>query len=566
MPKYCPDCGTKLDFVNAKFCPQCGISFVVQPSTSDQKDSEVIVKNKTEAPLAQIEPSRTTPQKIDIHNLAKKMEATIEDIYKESGYDTDRNKKFRHTGKIPYEIDVIAQKSNDNIAIECKNYDSVVGIEKLNHFAEKLRWLNEDTGLKWRGLFVAYSGISSGAEEIAKNNYIDTWDNSQIAEKLMQYHFGRLNVKGEKVTFKDTLLINHNYLEVTSLKFANKEKVTIADDVQLIVHPYIKLHCHYDEKYTDPSQKKYHFQENDIVIVDLLDGKVLNPLIRDTTDGITKALKFVVSSKEREENKRTKELIKEITNSHPSPEFSLVIGEDYKINPIDPNITIKSAWNSALDYLKAKYSCTITYSIQNRDGSLNHFGTKQFVPNPSRIRLTGKEIINVPKWTIHFNSFGTIFVREVLAHSGAILEDTTEYCPQHLSFGVISHVIKTKQKTIAVCEECGKAFCEIHIDRCPICNKWLCKEDSVECSSCRKRHCKEHSLQNCSSCHLPLCSNCITNCSICNADIGKNHLLKCEKCGITGCEKCIQKKASKGLAGLVKSERICKNCFDTRKK
>jgi hypothetical protein len=373
-----------------------------------------------------------------------------------------------------------------------------------------------------------------------------------------------MSVKGEILKLESALKINSDFLKVTSLDIKNKEKISIID-ATLIFHPYLRLPYNFSAKYTDPSRVTHPFQDKGTIVVDMIDGRVLNPPItRDVVEGLAKALKFISASKPAEESNRTKKIVHEIIHSQPSLEYSLTIGQDYNVSKLNQVIPIKNAIGTALDYIIEKNTHTIEYSIPKKKDTFDQIGQFKFIPKKSNITITSKDLIFLPKWTIHFNSLGTIFSREVFAHSGTVLEDTIQYCPKHISLGVVTNVLKTKPKTLAICEECGKAFCADHIDQCPVCEKWLCKDHSFECSSCKIRFCPDHASEVCSNCKLPLCANCTVECNICKGIYGKNHLQKCEICGVIGCEKCIQKKANKGLVGLVKSARMCKKCFEKR--
>jgi len=567
MPKFCPNCGMKLEFANAKFCPECGNPLI--PSNIIPQQQTAVKKE----PVKEIEIQYATDNDIEasnlpivssINELGERLEKNMELFFQGQGYKTKKNEWFGRELNRPYEIDIIAQKNQQRFAIECKNYSKPVGIEKLNHFAQKLRWLRDDTNENWHGIFIAFNDVSSGAEQIAGENNIETWGHDEIVEKWAQFSFGRMSVKGENINLESALKINSDYLKVTSLDIKNKEKISVID-ATLTFHPYLRVAYNFASRFTDPSRETHNFQDKGTVVVDMIDGKVLNPpIIRDVIDGLAKVVKIISGSKATDESNRAKKIVHEIIHSQPSLEYSLTIGQDYNVSKLDKVIPTNNAISAALDYIIEKNSRTITYSIRKRKDTFDQFGQVEYIPTKRNITLTSKDLIFLPKWSIHFNSLGTIFSREVLAHSGTVIEDTIQYCPKHLSLGVVTNVLKTKPKTIAVCEECGKAFCADHIDQCPVCQKWVCKDHSSECSSCKIRFCKEHASHVCSNCKLPLCADCAVECNICKGISGKNHLQKCEMCGVTGCEKCVQKKATKGIVGLVKSARMCKQCFEKR--
>ncbi len=554
---FCPHCGTNLEIETGKFCTECGGSL-----SGSVKESSLQVQNQ------EVQPN--TPQNVispdldnetenpaiasSINQLGKKLEEAVEKLFRAEGYQTCRNTHFGDKSSRRFEIDVIAQKNSENIAIECKNYSKAVGIEKVNHFSEKLKWITQETNQPWRGIFIAYSNLSNDAENVAAENNIETWGRDIIVEKWAQFSFGRLMQKGEILKLESALSLNTDYTKATSLHLKNKKIITISDAI-LTFHPYLKLNYHFSAKYTDPAKETHRFQDKGIIIVDMLDGTVLNPeIIRDIISGLSKAFNILSASKKHEENKRSMKIIHELETTQASLEYRLNIGQDYRVSKLNRVIPIRSGIANALDYIIERNTQIIKYRIQRRD-SFEEFKEIEFIPKKNTITIISRDIISVPKWTIHFNSLGHIYTRELLAHSGELLEDTIQYCPNHRSFGILTETFKNKPKTIAVCEECGKAFCKDHINECPICGKWYCQEHSNECNSCKGKFCKEHTPYTSDLNNLPLCEECIRQCSICKKIVGSNNLHICDKCGLAVCESCIKK------SGILSKSKICLKCL-----
>ena len=111
----------------------------------------------------------------------------------------------------------------------------------------------------------------------------------------------------------------------------------------------------------------------------------------------------------------------------------------------------------------------------------------------------------IPKWNISFATKDVDYSRELYACSGSIIEDTIAFCPEHTSLGRIKFVTKIN---VAVCEDCGQAFCEEHIKQCPMCGKWLCLDHGIECEACGRLFCSEHISIYCNICGKPLCDSC----------------------------------------------------------
>jgi hypothetical protein len=564
MPNFCSHCGKKTESADAKFCHNCGISLFSPPAFSQpaQFPDTAAVNDVQTQPVSEHNSKESDASIVTgIHNLGNKLEEKVDLLFRGSGYTTERNVWFNVRGNRRFGIDIVAQKNTTRIAIECKNYAHPVGIKELSHFSEKLRWLCEERDEKWHGIFVAFRDLSSGAEQIAGENNIETWGHDEIVEKWVRFSFGRMSGKGEILDLENALAVNHDFLTVTRLDLKNNAKISV-HDATLTFHPYLRLSYHFEAQFCDPSKKTHQFQDEGAIIIDMLDGTVLNqPVMRDVADGLSRVLNIVSVPKKPDESSRAKKVVQELIHAQPAPDYSLAISQDYLAGRLKGVFPIKNAIKMALDYIIAKNTHTVAYPIEKKNDLFGQVRRIDVIPALHEITPTSNDVIFVPKWTVHFNAYGTMFTREILAHSGTVLQDTLHYCPNHPSSGILPEGLNTRPDTIAVCEECGRAFCAVHIDQCPVCEKWVCKEHSVECSSCETLFCTEHALQVCPDCHLPLCAECTVACPQCNAIVGKNHLHACTSCGITGCEKCIRDKPVKGLPGLFKSAKICKACY-----
>jgi len=481
----------------------------------------------------------------NVHELGLKLEEVVEKIYRAQGYATERRLRVPGKGNYTNEIDIVARKSNDSVAIECKNYKEPVGISPVRDFAKKL----DDLGMPWRGVFVAFNDLTADAESFAEGNNIETFGYDELVERWLAVSVGRLNRKGENLTFDSTLSITVDYVKVTTLDIANKEKVAVSD-ARLVFHPYFKIPYRLDAKVRDPSREVHHFQDSGILVVDMLDGEVINPLMKADLPGLTKMIKSISSQNARQENARITKIIHEVSTYQPSVPFSLTIGQDYEVSKLQVIATKRGAARAAIEFITEKNSCSISYSTKKEDRFIPSH-TMEFVPRRRDISLLpGSELIFVPKWSIHFSAFGVLYSKEVLAHSGAVLEDTMQFCPSHFKTGLFT----VKKKTKAVCEVCGRAFCEEHIDQCAACGKWVCKSHSRQCSSCKKYFCPEHARHTCSICQGPLCSSCGAVCALCKKVVGKEHAIRCDICKGVFCERCVT------VSGLIKKSRVCKKC------
>lgn len=126
--KYCPNCGNELRFAQSKFCPECGANLLPNETPQETQRSNPRVSQEV---LEEI-------PEVNVYELGKKLEDVVESIYRSKGYSTTRRQRIVGKSGTKSEIDIIARRGTRTIAIECKNYSSAVGIEKVRDFSEKL--------------------------------------------------------------------------------------------------------------------------------------------------------------------------------------------------------------------------------------------------------------------------------------------------------------------------------------------------------------------------------------------------------------------------------------------
>ncbi|MGA2121504.1 MAG: restriction endonuclease [Methanoregula sp.] len=534
--KFCPECGSKLEG-SPKFCPECGTKFTQTPEEKGVQISPV-----ESAPSV---PRTTSQPAINRHELGIKLEEVVESIYKADGYATQRRQRVHGVVKgYTNEIDIIAIRGNEKIAIECKNFSSPVGISQVRDFAEKIL----DLGPEWRGIFVGYSDFSEDASQFAECRNIETLGHDEVMEKWFAVSVGRSGKQGEKITIEQALPLSTDFLKATHLDLINAEKV-IVSDVKLIFHPYIRYKYHFMRIFRDPLKEQHTFDDRGTVVIDLLDNEIVNSPVAKSAGGLAQALTQTFTSKGKQENTRRKLILHEVLDYTPLSEITVTIGQDYRVTKLAVDYSKRDVNRTALEYIIDKNSQRISYSVESRS-AFPEMRSIDFVPDRKDISIDTGEVVYIPKWLIHFNAFGTIYSREVLACSGKKLEDTIAYCPNHFKLGVL----EVHQKNSAVCEKCGAAFCNAHGRICEVCKLHLCEKHAVICSSCKKAFCEEHISRQCGICGGKVCNDCIQTCKICGKEIGKNHLVKCDVCGSVVCSSCVT------VSGLLKKKTTCKNC------
>ncbi len=434
------------------------------------------------------------------------------------------------------------------MAIECKNHSSVVGIEPVRDFNGKL----SEIGLTGKGVFVAYTGMSQGAEDYAQYHRIEILDNDELAEELLAISVGRTeSIKGQSLTLEHALPINVSFSQASAIKLLNKEKVQ-GNDAKLVFHPYFSLQYNFTTNFIDPIKSVHKLSDRGAVFVDALTGRVLNEKPEKGL-GLINAMKKIASATSKLENARTKKLIFELREKSPILHYDLQIEENYHTHYQKPEISQRQAIDSAMQFIIEKNTTQISYTPKSRqkDEFIPEIKHITYIPRKKDIQIFKKDVVIVPRWSIEFESKNSTYRREVLACSGTVLEDTIVFCPNHFKLGSIEF---SKKQSVAVCETCGKALCEEHVRPCALCGKWLCKDHSFDCEVCKNRFCLDHEYLQCQICNGKICCTCISICPVCNTTYSPNHSQKCDICGKTACPSCIT------TTGLIRKNRVCKKC------
>ena len=213
MAKFCPECGTRLPIETAKFCHECGTSLSLlsgpppetvsppEPGPVPQEPPEPQVQEPGTDTYAEIKDDASDVHlSVNISELGKRLEEHVEDMFSGLGYRTQRNVQFGKNSPRPYAIDVVAQKDDELIAIECTDDPQPAGVMEIMQFSQKLRWMNEDTEATWHGIFIAWNNFTQKAGSIAREKNIEIWGREELTGKWIQYTSGRLRSGGGIIT------------------------------------------------------------------------------------------------------------------------------------------------------------------------------------------------------------------------------------------------------------------------------------------------------------------------------------------------------------------------------
>jgi hypothetical protein len=151
--KFCSECGSELLVGPTKFCHNCGANLWYAINDSERRE---------------IEPP-------NIYSLGVKLEQMVEQILKTKGFSTERRLKLTGESGATHEIDVLAKRETDVLAVECKNYCEArsVGIKELRDFQSKIQDLPQIN----HAMFITNIKFTSGVEDFARHNECIIFDN-----------------------------------------------------------------------------------------------------------------------------------------------------------------------------------------------------------------------------------------------------------------------------------------------------------------------------------------------------------------------------------------------------
>jgi Holliday junction resolvase len=433
--KFCPECGSQLPLGPAKFCSNCG------KSLWDAKESSNTFEEQKEASLS---------GQTGIYTLGVKLEQMVEEILKNKGFSTERRIKLRGESGATHEIDVLAKRENDVLAVECKNYGEtrLVGIKELRDFQSKIRDLPQIN----HALFVTNINFTSGVEEYAKHNHIELWEGEKLKRDFYLLNLGRLEqvVEPTLEVLDCALPIVTQYNEVAKLLLVNPNAANI--EATLDLHPYYLFTYQVDVKKGLLGRQK--ILEYGSCVVDATNRKIIERVERD--EAYKKHAHSFFSKGENQNQEESEQILDEmektqimldLKNIQWTSQYKIEHSSKYAINKLECKLPANAAERMVIEEVVQEKN------VQDDD-----------------VMIRKPSLIYVPKWLINIKSKDTSYRREVLPASETVIIDEIAFCPKEYSEKRRS----SKKKTYAICELCGRAYCSSHI--VPIDDSYYCEK------------------------------------------------------------------------------------------
>jgi len=460
---FCFNCGKELPVFDAKFCPYYGVAQPIAKSVEkpvglgSSEESFGVGSGGASAASDGGAFGQPRPRAFD---LGVRLEETVASIFERMGYSVQRRVRPATRTGATAEIDILLTRGKRRLAVECKNYDEsrAVGVSELRNFMNKL----QDTGIM-SGVFVTTSVFSSEAEQFAESAGIELWDREKLLEKFYAFAIGR--IVNPSLLHDLVLPVAYNFESASAVGIRNPHRVELFSGV-LFYHPYFIIKYRLRMVRRDPSGRMHKLGDEGSVIVDALDGEIIN---RESGWGVVSGL--FKGKEERLESKEDKLVAQDLLQIDARKE-SVLKTSDYDVKVAEPALSDNEAAKMVRSYVIGKNTKSISYEPKVRDDSLLGMLDKpsiKVVPRPGEVEIRGVKMVYVPKWDLQFESGNTTFQRRILASSGRVIVDTLANCRKC----ALLH-----RTTIAVCDTCGVPLCEKHAYSEG--ERWVCEEHASE--------------------------------------------------------------------------------------
>lgn len=160
--------------VTCTSCRPVDAQLSVDTAVATEPDSNIEVESK---PRSSLRPARTDQQK------GTELERQVAEVFAAAGYRVQQNVVREGRGGGRYEIDVLAEKTDDlltlSVAIECKAWASPIDRD----IVAKLNEARRELGLG-HALIVSLNGAKPGATQLAADTGVTIWGTDELKAKV----------------------------------------------------------------------------------------------------------------------------------------------------------------------------------------------------------------------------------------------------------------------------------------------------------------------------------------------------------------------------------------------
>lgn len=426
--KFCPECGKDLKG-SIKFCPECGFNLAKMTDGAVKEDPDHDIESIVDRDILE-EPAEEKTAK----EMGSNLEDVMEKILSNRGFTTRTRIKIRGASGQLNEIDVMAERGRQKIAVECKNYaeSTKVGIEAMRDFSSKL----DDLGIN-EGLFVTSSDFSQDAVGWAQNNpqskKIRLWNGDVLAKNFQSLVLGRKS--GNVKKFNDCLNPRDTIEYYSEIMLQNRDKIVISGR-ELVFNPYYIVQFTLRDQCKTPDRKIHAIYDTGTYFVDGLAGDILYS-----------------SSDQRDEEFMEEDELRQISEDLKDIEsyktVEVVESPGSEITAPEPSKSRKDVEFTVRQAVIEENTEDIEYAVRGRRDEKDREEKYTYAPAPNAVQLHSK-VIRVPRLEIEFSSKEYTYLRVILPASDTTLVDEIAEC---------KHILK-KRPTFAVCDVCGVAKCQ----------------------------------------------------------------------------------------------------------
>lgn len=359
------------------------------------------------------------------------------------------------------QFDFIAEKESGGhiikIAVMIINHKDPAGPIEIHRLSEAM-----DRHAISNGMIVSFCGFIQDAIDAARRLNIDPVDSETLICRLRPM----IRVSHSIDPGCRIIKVTKGFAEAVYTGLENPAGIAISH-ASLSYMPFIVMEYEISTHIMDNKSHREAIRLSGKVIVDSITRRVMT----DSDTGLGEYYDM---------------MIREINTSDYCDSFENP-GKGYTVSVLPPSYQIKEAESYVRERSHIIFEKYITFS----EGGPYEIGHIKIRPAPDEVIIKKVYLTYVPVWEVEFRFKDRLYIREALAGSGLALVDPISICHSHGSAD------RCRKATVAICDDCGRPFCDQHIHKCSDCDVYLCTDHTNRCMICGKHYCNSHSSGIC---------------------------------------------------------------------